>query len=835
MRILPGDSIVDEMKDVGIVEGRSGSTLTVRYPCYNNVREKRQRLSVKHLAELILEQIQNEGRRLQLKLSSISLRGQSTVAELVSLFGYSTGQLRNTSLSKVLRQVQRAGLEITTRSGLWARDDRFVVKVVRTQEVDPGGEGDDGTETQQVVHRREDSLPEKLEIPEPFWPTALGLAPHRELEFLRSLTLSEPILCILQVPENGPALSWLQATWEGMVGWAYRSAQAFVWRTDSGPDTCSVRLGGVGLLHAHLAPTPLDADVPRLLDNQRSLNLITVKQGAELPVDFDRFCAVWPGPIFEFEPDYGQGSEPPEDVKIINNCLRIVSGCALMVDAVDSPLKILNWARKAYSQLVTMPAGTWGHITSSKEVTNFKGSNEGAATLALKAHVSRWILELDPGAELRFEKCSNAYGPDPYAPRIHQRVDLCVKDLGQFEIESMVGSGPMELFYQRKIFSRAGCDGTEPFWLVVPNYALLWAGPYLADIAYHLGEKGHVILPASNGKVIGIAGKELSRVEVERPPPPPPPGGERDPLHSEAVIKLKDVSGYSGVRKQIDELIVWPERHRFIPQGTSKSSGVLFFGPPGCGKTRWARAIAGELEQEVRLLAPSDLRGPYIGWGQVMIREQFNWLAEKSSRMLIIDEIDAVARSRRTSQMHSDEMASVNELLVQIDRILRLGRLIVGTTNFIGSLDEALTRSGRFGRYIPVGPPDLDESVLIVMYYLEALSSRCSQASRIRIEAPCESSVRSMLGPFFDDSSAAKCRFCGADLEEAVNRAYVRCARAAVPDDYCASDSEQLSIEISPEGLARSIKEVPMSVTADMIEKFKKDVSRYCGNIVRLY
>ena len=132
-------------------------------------------------------------------------------------------------------------------------------------------------------------------------------------------------------------------------------------------------------------------------------------------------------------------------------------------------------------------------------------------------------------------------------------------------------------------------------------------------------------------------------------------------------------------------------------------------------------AIAGELEQEVRLLVPSDLRGPYIGWGQIMIREQFDWLAENDRRMLIIDELDAVARSRHESQMHTDDKASVNELLVQIDRVLRLGRLIVATTNFIRSMDDAVMRSGRFGRFIPVSPPDLNESVDILAFYLRGL------------------------------------------------------------------------------------------------------------------
>ena len=97
-----------------------------------------------------------------------------------------------------------------------------------------------------------------------------------------------------------------------------------------------------------------------------------------------------------------------------------------------------------------------------------------------------------------------------------------------------------------------------------------------------------------------------------------------------------------------------------------------------------------------------------------MIREQFDWLAENERRMLVIDEVDAIARSRQEFQMHSDEKACVNELLVQLDRVLSLGRLMVATTNFIGSMDDAVMRSGRFGRFIPVPPPNLQESIAIV-------------------------------------------------------------------------------------------------------------------------
>jgi hypothetical protein len=94
--------------------------------------------------------------------------------------------------------------------------------------------------------------------------------------------------------------------------------------------------------------------------------------------------------------------------------------------------------------------------------------------------------------------------------------------------------------------------------------------------------------------------------------------------------QLKDVAGYADVKDRVEELIIWPDKHSRAIRRPSRTSGILFFGPPGCGKSRLARAIAGELGLDVRLLSPSDLRGTYVGWGQILIREQFDWVAEAS-------------------------------------------------------------------------------------------------------------------------------------------------------------------------------------------------------------
>jgi hypothetical protein len=130
-------------------------------------------------------------------------------------------------------------------------------------------------------------------------------------------------------------------------------------------------------------------------------------------------------------------------------------------------------------------------------------------------------------------------------------------------------------------------------------------------------------------------------------------------LEGKERLRLSDVASYRRLQEHVSEEIIWPEKYRWNLVPDARSSGILFFGPPGCGKSRLARAIAGELDQEVWLLGPADLRGPYIGWAQIMIREQFDWVTEDERRMLVIDELDAMAHSRRDpgGGIHTDEQA----------------------------------------------------------------------------------------------------------------------------------------------------------------------------------
>ncbi|WP_158617042.1 AAA family ATPase [Corallococcus exercitus] len=825
MKVLIGDTVVLKHQTgnpIGIVTRRNGNTLTVRLPLQDNTLERVSRSDVEPLALGMAD-----ARRRQAKFSnSLSLAGQSSLADLVKAFGYASDvKMQRSSLGNVVRQLERAGLEVKPTTGSWDRYAPFVLGL-RDALIDPSTI-DEGGVKQDPDEEPEPGLPSSFALPQPFWPSALGLSQDREIAFLRALTAPEPVLALLYLPDSRSTTDWLQATWEGVMGWAYRAAQRFI-RTGSGePPAPKVVRGPPTLLHGYLKPSVLASDGPRLQDEPRTLNLVALRRDVDAPVDLQRLLSAWPGPVFEFD-----ATAIASDGTPVSRLLLMVGGkpekATDAVVAELSPLKLVLWGREACAHGAAQAMNSWGETLKRAPLSRFKGSNESATALSLKARLAQWVGLRSPDAELEFEHSRVEVVDEEGATQEVTRTDLHVEGLGSFEVETLAGSGPMESFYHRKIFSRRKAG--ETFSLVVPSEALLWAGPFLADIAHHLGEEGAVLVP--------VAGTAFAKLE---PRPLTESASEvKDPEEArrESTIEkverdvdrlpgLDDVAGYTAVKQRIQHDIIWPERRGALLRNVSRASGILFFGPPGCGKSLLARAIAGELEQEVRLLSPSDLRGPYVGWGSLMIREQFDWVVEQEKRMLVLDELDAVARSRRNGQMHSDEKADVNELLVQLDRAGRLRRIIVGTTNFLGALDEAVIRSGRFGRYVPVPPPDLEESVEIVSYYLKRLA-RGGQ----RVSVPSDAELNDILAPLFlenRDSLESRRFFSGADLEAAVTESYLRCAQQGASLEALDPVSNEGVVHLTCDALASALAGGPRSVSARSIRRFLRETQRHCG------
>ena len=184
------------------------------------------------------------------------------------------------------------------------------------------------------------------------------------------------------------------------------------------------------------------------------------------------------------------------------------------------------------------------------------------------------------------------------------------------------------------------------------------------------------------------------------------------------------LAGMETEKRVIERRIVLPlvEPNVAAEYGVSPPKAVILFGPPGTGKTSFAKAIAGRLGWPFVELFPSRLATPEVAMAGAL-REAFGTLADLDSVLVFIDEVEEVAGSR--SGVPTDPAHGVtNELLKLIPAFRQHGdRLLVCATNSVRSLDSAILRPGRFDYVIPVGPPDAAARAAIWERYLVTATS----------------------------------------------------------------------------------------------------------------
>ncbi|MFH9955336.1 AAA family ATPase [Streptomyces roseolus] len=189
------------------------------------------------------------------------------------------------------------------------------------------------------------------------------------------------------------------------------------------------------------------------------------------------------------------------------------------------------------------------------------------------------------------------------------------------------------------------------------------------------------------------------------------------------AVRLADVGGMTDVKERLEAAFLAPMRNPELRRlyGKSLRGGLLLYGPPGCGKTFIARAVAGELGANFLTVSLSDVLDMWIGASEKNIHDIFETARRQAPCVVFLDELDALGGKR--SRTHNNGLRNVvNQLLTELDGIAsgagNEGVFVLAATNVPWDVDIALRRPGRLDRTLLVLPPDAPAREAILRYHL---------------------------------------------------------------------------------------------------------------------
>lgn len=290
------------------------------------------------------------------------------------------------------------------------------------------------------------------------------------------------------------------------------------------------------------------------------------------------------------------------------------------------------------------------------------------------------------------------------------------------------------------------------------------------------------------------------------------PSAMREVLIEIPNVPWDDVGGLNEVKQELKESIEWPliYPHLYKKAGIRSVNGVLLFGPPGCGKTLLAKAVATESEINFLAIKGPEIYSKWVGESEKAIRDIFRKARQAAPSIIYFDELDAIAATRGGGMGNLSGsnvgMQVVNQILVEMDGVEdRKGVIIVASTNRPDILDPALLRPGRFDRIVYVHPPDKKGREKILGVHTK--------------DMPLSEEVKLKLSDFAELSDG----YSGADLENVVREAGMQAIREKLEDfDH---------VELSHFEFA--FKKIPPSLTPKLIQKYNEIADKLSQQKIR--